>query len=482
MTAALWTSDDAVRATGGRATRPWTAASVGIDSRQLASGGLFIALAGPNFDGHAFVADALAKGAAAAMVHRVPHGLGDDAPLIVVDDTFAALHALGRYARNRAGGRIIGVTGSVGKTGVKEALRLALGRQGKATANDGSLNNHWGLPLSLARLPADAAYGIFEMGMNHAGEIAPLTRLARPHVAVITTVEAVHIENFASIEGIADAKAEILLGVEPGGTAVLFRDNPYFPRLATAAGRAGIEQIVTFGAGPQADVRLIDASADAAGASVMASVMGRETAFRVGLPGRHWVINSLCVLAAAAAAGADIDSAALALADLQPAKGRGQRFTVTIGGGAFTLIDDSYNASPVSMAAAFEVLGRTEPGPGGRRIAVLGDMLELGDDELALHAGLAAPLALHRIDLVFTAGRRMAALAEALPAGRLAGHAGDSAAIAPLVAARVRPGDVVTVKGSAGSRMGRVVEALKGLAGHDETPADAMAAEPVAGG
>ncbi len=459
----LWTKEDAIAATGGRCERTWAATSVTIDSRTLAPGALFIALKGPTFDGHDFVADALAKGAAAAVVHRPSERVAADAPLLHVGDTQAALEGLARAARARTAARIIGVTGSVGKTGVKEALRLALSRQGATTANDGSLNNHWGLPLSLARLPAGAAFGIFEMGMNHAGEITPLTRLARPHVAVITAVEAVHIENFGSVEKIADAKAEIFAGCAPDAAAVLPRDNPHFARLVAAAERAGIPRILTFGATAGADVQLVASRLAPDGSDVRAAVQGRPIAYRVSLAGGHWVTNSLCVLAAVVGAGGDGDAAAAALADLQPAKGRGQRFTVTVEGGCFELIDDSYNASPVSMAASFAVLGALAPGKGGRRIAVLGDMLELGADERALHAGLARPLAAHGIDLVFAAGPRMRALFDALPARMQGAHAADAARLAPIVADAVRPGDVVGVKGSAGSRMGRVVEALKTL-------------------
>ncbi len=459
----LWTYVEAAAATGGRCTAEWLATGIAIDSRTLSPGDLFVALKGPNFDGHDFIAEALAKGAVAAIVDRIPPGLPNQAPLLVVEDTLDALRALAHAARARTAARIVGVTGSVGKTGVKEALRLALSRQGATTANQGSLNNHWGLPLSLARLRKNDAFGVFEMGMNHPGEILPLTRLARPHVAVVTTVEAVHVESFASVEAIADAKAEIFTGCGADATAVLFRDNPHFARLAAAARHAGIRRVLGFGGDVFADVRLLSSRLDAEGSSVRAMVEGRILEYRVGLPGSHWVTNSLCVLAAVAAIGADVEDAAASLADLQPAKGRGERFTVAVPGGSFQLVDDSYNASPVSMAASFAVLAGLMPSKGGRRIAVLGDMLELGPDELALHAGLTRPLAAHGIDLVFAAGPRMRALYDALPPDMRGAHAHDSTALAPLVADAVRAGDVVAVKGSAGSRMGRVVEALKAL-------------------
>lgn len=459
----LWHSDEAAAATGGVSRAAWQANGVSIDTRSLRSGDLFIALRGPKFDGHDYVTEAFARGAAAAVVSQPPSAIAEVAPLLVVDDTSAALRALADHARARSAGRICAITGSVGKTGVKEALRAVLAHQGPTVASEGNLNNHWGVPLSLARMGADAAYGVFEMGMNHPGELDPLSRLARPHVAAITTVEAVHKAHFASVEAIADAKAEIFAGVEAGGAAVLNRDNPQFRRLQTAAARAGIAKIVGFGRDPAAEVRLLDAVADAEGSMVHAMVFDRAVDYRIAVPGSHWVGNSLCVLAAAAALGADIAAVVAGLGQVAVPDGRGRRLTVQLPGGTFELIDDSYNASPVAMRAAFEVLGRIAPGVGGRRIAVLGDMLELGEDTAAVHATLAEPLMVHGIDLVFTAGEAMAHLAAALPAAMQGGHAEDSARLVPLVEAAVRPGDVVTVKGSAGSRMGVVVRALRVL-------------------
>ena len=460
---ALWTSEEAARATGGRAEGAWRAEGVSIDSRTLLPGDLFVALRGPTFDGHAFVAEALARGAAAAVVARRPDGV-EGAALLLVDDTLKALQDLGRAARARARAGIVGVTGSVGKTGVKEALLLALGRQGATHASVGSFNNHWGVPLSLARTPPAARFAVFEMGMNHAGEIAPLTRQVRPHVAVITTVEAVHIENFSSVEAIADAKAEIFLGLEQGGTAVLERDNRHFERLRRLAQAGGVGRILSFGRAAEADVRLLaEAEESDRTTTVEADVHGMPLIYRLGIAGRHWVMNSLAVLATVHALGADVAAAAAALADLRPGKGRGLRTSVSLLHGCFELIDDSYNASPASMAASFEVLRRSRPAAGGRRIAVLGDMLELGADSPALHAGLARGLVENRIDLVFTAGPLMAHLRAALPAGMRAAHCADSATLAPEVAAAVRPGDVISVKGSAGSRMRTVVEALLAL-------------------
>lgn len=461
--APLWTSDAAAAATLGRVTRSWSAMGVAIDSRTLAAGDLFIAIKGPSRDGHEYVADALSRGAAAAVVSQLPAGLSADAPLLVVEDTMTALWDLGRAGRKRTAARVVGVTGSVGKTSVKEVLRQVLARQGETSGNTGSLNNHWGLPLTLARMPESAVFGVVEMGMNHPGELTPLSQLARPHVAVITTVAPVHIEHFPSVEAIADAKAEIFAGCNEAGVAVLPADNPHFPRLRAAAERAGMAQVIGFGIDESAQVRLLAADVDADGATVHARIVDRDLVYRVSLLGQHWVVNSLGVLAAVHALGADVTRAAVDLGDLQAAKGRGQQTVVRLANGTFRLIDDSYNASPVSMLASFDVLGRLQPGPGGRRIAVLGDMLELGERELAFHAGLAEPLAESGVDRVFTAGRRMQALSDALPVAIRGEHAADSAALAPIVAAAVRPGDIVTVKGSAGSRMGRVVDALKAL-------------------
>ncbi|MDS4073165.1 MAG: UDP-N-acetylmuramoylalanyl-D-glutamyl-2,6-diaminopimelate--D-alanyl-D-alanine ligase [Defluviicoccus sp.] len=459
---ALWTAAEVLAATGGRAQgAAWQASGVSIDTRTLVAGDLFVALRGPNFDGADYAGRALAQGAAAALVERVPDGLADEARLVVVADTLDGLRALARAARERTHARVIGITGSVGKTGVKEALRHVLTEQGPTSASAGNLNNHWGLPLSLARLPRSSAFAVLEMGMNHAGEIEPLSLLARPHVAVITAIAPAHRGNFPSLAAIADAKAEILVGVEAGGVAVLNHDTPFYDRLAVAARERRLD-VLSFGRIASADVHLVSAVADAAGSTVRASVAGRDVAYRINLPGRHWIDNSLCVLAAVKAAGADVGAAAQALASAAPVTGRGGRIELDWPDGRLIVIDDSYNASPASMAAAFDVLGRTVPEAGGRRIAVLGDMLELGEESGHLHAALADPLLENHADLVFACGVAMEHLVAALPAGRCGAHAPDSAALSPLVCAAVKPGDVVLVKGSAGSRMGAVVKALRG--------------------
>jgi UDP-N-acetylmuramoyl-tripeptide--D-alanyl-D-alanine ligase len=458
---ALWTAADAAAATGGSSAAKWAATGVSIDTRSLAAGDLLVALHGPNHDGHDFVAAALQRGAAAAMVDREIPELPASAPLLGVTDTLAALAALGAAGRNRSRARIVAVTGSVGKTGTKEALRLALASAGPAYASAGGLNNHWGAPLSLARLPSDACYGVFELGMNHPGEIADLTRLVRPHVALITTVEPVHLGFFPSVEAIADAKAEIFLGLEPGGVAVLNRDNPHYARLAAAAKSAGAAEILGFGAHPEAAARLVDSVLDSHGSTVEATVCGAPLRFRLPVPGRHWVMNALAVLAVAQAVGAAVDRCAEALAGLQPLPGRGRRHQLTWRGGTLTVIDESYNASPPSMRAALAVLAATEPAAGARRVAVLGDMLELGAASERLHRELAEPLAAAEVDRAFLIGEAIAALHEVLPEGKRGGLWRSPEEAMPALLRFLEPGDVVTIKGSRGVRVSRVVELLR---------------------
>lgn len=459
---ALWTAEEAAAATEGTTVASWEASGVSIDSRTVAAGDLFIALGGPFHDGHDFVKAALAQGAAAAMVSRVPEGVSPDR-LLVVADTMAGLHALARRARERCAARVIAVTGSVGKTGTKEMLKLCLGRQARTHASEGNLNNHWGLPLSLARMPADTMYAVLEMGMNHAGELTPLSRLARPDVAVITTVDAVHMEFFDSTAAIADAKAEIFAGMGDRCVAVLNRDNPHFDRLARAALARGMTNIMGFGAHADSEFRLTDCAIDGNGTEVQAWIDDQPVHYRLGAAGRHWAINSLAVLAAVAAAGGKIRTAAEALADMAAPKGRGARHRVAVPGGTVDVIDESYNASPVSTAAAIATLAATPTGPGGRRVAALGDMLELGAQSGELHAGLAKPLLANDIDLVFTAGPHMLLLHDSLPSARRGGHADRAEDLAAMVAGAVRTGDVVMVKGSAGSRTGAIVRALLDL-------------------
>jgi UDP-N-acetylmuramoyl-tripeptide--D-alanyl-D-alanine ligase len=467
---ALWTVEAMAAAMGAerRGPLPQTVAGISIDSRTIGRGDAFFAIADRR-DGHEFVASALAAQAALAVVARNPPvNLPLGAPLLVVPDVLGGLRALAAAARARTKAKVIGVTGSVGKTGTKEALRLALSKDGETHASVASYNNHWGVPLSLARCPASADYAVLEMGMNHPGEIAPLSRLARPHVAVITAIAPVHLEFFGSLAKIADAKAEILLGLEPGGAAVLNRDNSQFTHLKRRAKETGVARIVSFGEHAKADARLIKCALHADCSTVQAEILGTELAYKIGAPGRHLVLNSLAVLAAVVLAGADLALAALALSELKPVSGRGALIEIELPGGSAFIIDDSYNANPVSVAAALALLGQTPVGPRGRRIAVLGDMLELGPRGRALHRGLLAAVNSHSIDLVFCCGPLMRALWQALPASRRGGYAESSAALEAQVLAAIRAGDVVMVKGSLGSRMALIVKALQRLSVRQE--------------
>jgi len=440
---------------------PETVSGLSIDTRTIAGGEAFFAIRGDVRDGHDFVPAALeAKAGLAVVARHKRRDMPPDAPLLVVADVLAGLTDLARAARARTNAKIIAVTGSVGKTGTKEALRLALAKSGATHASIASYNNHWGVPLSVARMAENTKFGVFEIGMNHAGEITPLTRLVRPHVAIVTTVEPVHLEYFGSVEAIADAKAEIFLGLEPGGAAVLNRDNAQYTRLARAA-RAVNARAVSFGEQAQADARLLKVSLQADSSAVHANILGTEVTYKLGVPGRHAVQNSLAVLAAAALAGADLALTALALASLEPPTGRGQRLTLSLpGGGTALLIDESYNANPASMRAALAVLGLAPIGRSGRRIAVLGDMLELGPASAELHRGLAEPILAHDLDLVFCAGPMMQALWDALPSERRGSYAESAAALEPHVVAAIADGDAVMVKGSLGSKMGPIVKAL----------------------
>lgn len=457
----LWTSAEAAAATGGKAPEPWSATGVSIDSRSVEAGDLFVALSGPNHDGHDFVQAAFERAAAAAMVSRPLEAQPEGAPLLLVVDTYDGLRTLAACARGRSAAHIVAITGSVGKTGTKELLAGALAGCGPTLASAGNLNNHIGAPLSLARLPQNAAYGVFELGMNHAGEIAPLSRLVRPHTALITTIAPAHTEAFPSLDAVADAKAEIFEGLEPGGTAVLNRDNEYFDRLADAARRAGAGKIVSFGESPEADARLLAWQPAAAGGIVTAALDGEEIDYEIAFSGRHWALNSVAVLACVRAAGAPLEQAARALGKIASVAGRGVRHRIQIQGGSYELIDESYNASPAAVRAAIATLAETAPSaPDGRRLAVLGDMLELGDEGPRWHAELAGDLETARIDLVFTAGPLMAHLHRALGAARRGGHAPESESLTDILRAEIRAGDVVLVKGSLGSRMGPIVRRL----------------------
>jgi len=460
----LWTLSDMAKAMGAEKSGalPAQVPGLSIDTRGIIKGEAFFAIKGDNRDGHDFVEAALKAGAGLAVIARERRTLfAADAPLLIVDDVLEALRDLARAARARSEAQIIAVTGSVGKTSTKEALLLALSADGETHASAASYNNHWGVPLSLARLPASAKYAVFEIGMNHAGEITPLTQLVRPHVAIVTSIAPVHLEYFGTLGKIADAKAEIFSGVVAGGAAVINRDIRQFTQLAKAAQASGIAQIVSFGASAKADARLKRKSLHAEVSCVQAKIMSHDVTYKIGAPGLHLVLNSLAVLAAASLVGADLALAALALNNLKPAPGRGTRSTLRVPGGSALLIDESYNANPASMEAAIALLGQAPAGPQGRRIAVLGDMLELGAQGIALHRALAGPIKAAGVDLVYCSGPLMNALWEALPSGIRGGYAETSAALEPAVLATMRDGDVVMIKGSLGSKMGPIVKALE---------------------
>ncbi len=463
VTKPLWTAQELAKAARGKlqGAVQENVTGISIDTRTLAPGEAFVAIKGDRLDGHDFVEMALGKGASLAIVDEASASrFSNDAALLVVPETLQALRDIAASARARSNAKIVAVTGSAGKTGTKEALRLALSPSGETHASSASFNNHWGVPLSLARLSREAKFGVFEIGMNHAGEITPLVKLVRPHVAIITTIEPVHLEYFSGIEAIADAKAEIFLGLEPGGAAVLNRENGQYERLAGAAKAARVARIVGFGPDAQSDARLLDIALQEDSSTVHAEIFGETVMFKLGAPGRHLVMNALAVLAASKLAGADLAKAALALGQLVPPPGRGRRIPLRLPGGEGLLIDESYNANPASMAAAIDVLSRAPVGKPGRRIAVLGDMLELGPEAPLRHAELAQSLTSGKIDLVLCSGSLMQSLWEALPSGMRGGYAENAEALEPQVTAALQGGDAVMVKGSNASGMGRIVKSL----------------------
>ncbi len=452
---ALWTATEIAAATGGFASIDFEVSGVAFDSREVGNGDLFIALKGDATDGHRFVDQAFGQGAGGAIVSApVAH------PHVLVADTTAALDALGKAARARTSAKVAGVTGSVGKTGTKEALSAALARANRGPVHRSvkSYNNHTGVPLSLARTPYDTAFGVFEMGMNHAGELAALTQLVRPHVALITTVAAVHLEFFASVEGIADAKAEIFEGLVPGGTAIIPFDSAYRDRLAAHARRT-TETLLTFGRGDGADVRILDEMAVANGTMVSLHVPDGELSFTLSQPGAHWVSNAAAVIAAVFALGGDLAAAGLALGDLAAIDGRGARHAINVSGGEALLIDEAYNANPTSMAATLDVFATV---PATRRIAVLGAMGELGTQSEALHAGLAPSAMAAGVDLALLVGSAMAPLARALEGQCDVRHVADADAALESLQKAIRPGDAILIKGSNAIGLGRIVVSLKG--------------------
>lgn len=459
----LWKTREVVEATGGRATGSWEATGVSIDSRTVREGELFVALKGENFDGHSYVLQALDAGAAAAVVSDVPKGLDGDERLLVVDDTEVALQRLGVAGRERSCAQVVGITGSVGKTGCKEMLRVALAATGSVYATQGNLNNHLGVPLCLANMPRDVDFAVLEMGMNHAGEIRQLSHWVRPHVSIITTVEAAHIEYFDSVGAIADAKAEIFEGMGGEGVAVLNYDNEHFSRLQKKAADDGLDRVLSFGCGDDALCQMFQYGIENMHSKVDASIAGTRMQYRLGAIGKHWGLTSVAVLAVVDALEADLPKAAAALEFFQEPEGRGRISELKVKGGHLRLVDDCYNASPVSMRAAFEKMSelRNSDCQMMRTVAVLGDMLELGSQARDLHVGLVPTLVNNQIDLVFAAGEMMKHMYDALPEAMQGDYDATAQGLAPKVVGRLQHRDLVLVKGSNGSRMKTVTRAIE---------------------
>jgi UDP-N-acetylmuramoyl-tripeptide--D-alanyl-D-alanine ligase len=458
----LWTKEDCIKTTKGQGGgQDWAASNVSIDSRTVSVGDLFIALKGPHFDGHLFVQEALKAGAVAAIVDHIPLNCSSTDPLIVVENCSEALNNLALEARKRSSAKIIAVTGSVGKTGTKEILNIVLSQIGKTHVTMGNLNNNIGVPLSLARMAQDTDYGVFEIGMNHAGEISPLTRLVSPDIAIITAIAAVHLENFSSLEGIVDAKAEIFEGLKAEGLVILPRDSLYFERLEKIAKKRGLSKIFTFGRHIDSDCRLIDFEITPDQTTIAAVINNQSYHYHIGIAGRQWAENSLIALMILDQLNAISQRTMDSLSRLLPPKGRGKRHRLNLKTGEILIIDESYNASPISMKAAISTLGQSPLKKPGRRIAVLGDMLELGATSPELHRSLKSTLIEWGIDLVFTSGTQMKYLFDSLDPSMRGGHADTSKNLTPLILQSLHPQDVLMIKGSAGSRMGQIVMDLQ---------------------
>ena len=450
----LWTHSEAEAATCGQASQAFSVNGLSIDTRTIKEGDLFVALKGDNRDGHDFVRAAFDAKAGAALVTHTPDGV--TGPLLTVGHTQRGLEDLARAARARSNAKILAVTGSAGKTTTKEILRLACNALGRTHASAASYNNHWGVPLSLASLPRDAEFGIFEVGMNHFGELRNLVSFVRPHVALITTIAPAHLEFFGNCESIADAKSEIFEGLLPGGAALIPADSPYAERLKTRARQAQVSTIIGFGI--TGESKLLSFTPDGDGMRVKADILGRAVDCYVGAPGAHIAQNVVGALTAVSLLEGDVLNAAAALKNFAALKGRGARFAAN----GIAVIDESYNANPASMAAALALLGNApSSNKNGRKIAVLGDMLEMGEGGIAHHAGLAAPIAANNVDLVFASGVQMKALWDALPAKSRGAYAQTSSVLLPQVLAALKPGDTVLVKGSNGAKMSVIIEALK---------------------
>jgi UDP-N-acetylmuramoyl-tripeptide--D-alanyl-D-alanine ligase len=460
----LWTTQELATVMAGRptGTLPEGVTGISIDSRSIGAGEAFFAIKGDRVDGHDYASIAVANGAALLVVSegKLP-ALGRlTVPMIVVEDVLAALVKLGAAARARTSAKIVAVTGSVGKTTTKEMLRQVLTPSGRVHAAVASFNNHWGVPVTLARMPADTEFGIFEIGMNHAGEITPLVQLVRPHVAVITNIAAAHLGNFKSLEEIAAAKAEIFDGLEVGSTALINRDSKQFGFLEKAAVAAGVTDIRSFGQHSKADYRLSDFEGAPESSTILATLKGETVEVHIGAPGRHIAENATAALGVVSILGADMGEAILSLSEMKAVKGRGQRHRLSIGTGSFALIDESYNANPASMRAAIAILAAAQPQGQGRRIAVLGDMLEMGEFSTKVHEELVGPLLASGIEHVWLSGEQMAALRDALPDSVAVEYRATTAEMAEFAASAVQPGDVLMVKSSLGIGFGKIIAAL----------------------
>ncbi len=457
----LWQVSDVISAieVQGSSVPEGAIRGISIDSRTVQKHDLFFAILGDQLDGHDYVENALAQGAHAAVVSRPVEGVEPE-KLLRVDDTLEALNKLGIAARARSDAKVIAITGSVGKTGTKEALRLALAKSGVVHAAVASFNNHWGVPLTLARWPRKSDFGIFEIGMNHANEITPLVKMVRPHIAIITNVAPVHLMYFSSVDEIAKAKAEIFDGLEAGGTAILNRDNQYFDYLADAARQAGAAKILSVGEHKDAMVRLVNCDLYRDKSRALVNLMGQSITYDIGAPGKHLVFNSLSVLAAVKEAGGNVKLAAAALQDWVAPAGRGAQHCLKVGENSAVLIDETFNANPTSMRAALATLASAGPHGNGRRIAVIGDMLELGEISKDAHRDLLQPLLDAKVDQIFAAGSDMRFLWDDVPARLKGAYARDAISLEKELIAAVQPGDVVMIKGSKGSKLGPLVDAL----------------------
>ncbi len=457
----LWSSEEIKQATGGEITSEFESTKVSIDTRTLQEGALFVAIKGDSLDGHEYVEEAFKQGAAAAIV-ETSFNLETDKPLVRVKDTLKALEEIGKASRARTNAKIIAVTGSAGKTGTKELLSIAFSSVGKTYASRKSFNNHWGVPLTLANMPKDTEYGVFEIGMNHKGEIEALVKQVRPHVAIITTVEPIHLEFFKNLEEIADAKAEIFTSMEDEGIVILNIDNNHYTRLRQKAEECNVSKIISFGESEEADSRLQDCQLRSDSIKVRTNVLGEKVGYKINIPGKHIALNSLAVLTAVKVLDGSINKAADALRNSEPIEGRGNRIEVTIvkGEPPITIIDESYNANPASMRAAFKVFEMVKPKGEGRRVAVLGDMLELGKHGPKMHMDLANPLLKVQADLVFCCGPLMEALFNVIPPDWQGGYKDNSHELASIVTEAVKPGDVILIKGSNGCKMSYILQAL----------------------